>query len=78
MDGAEAFKEGLHHMPYSMRSRILRLDHPLIGDLPRLDDIARLPELAEMSYTVPDELVRGVLATYFFFELDEAPARLHG
>ncbi|KAH1968438.1 hypothetical protein KXW88_005706, partial [Aspergillus fumigatus] len=56
MDGAEAFREGLNHVPYSMRSRFFRLDHALAGDLPRLDDVARLTELAEISYTVPDEL----------------------
>jgi hypothetical protein len=77
IDGAEAFKDGLHHVPYSMRSRIFRLDHALAGDLPRLDDVARLAELAKMLYTVLDELVRAVLATCFFFKLDEAPKRLH-
>lgn len=78
MDGAEAFREGLNHVPYSMRSRFFRLDHALAGDLPRLDDVARLTELAEISYTVPDELVRAILATCFFFELDEAPTRVCG
>lgn len=77
MDGAEAFKEGLHYIPYSMQSHILRLNHPLTGDLPRLDNIARLPELTKISYTIPDKLVRAVLTTCFFFELDEAPTRLH-
>ncbi|KAH2857655.1 hypothetical protein KXV67_003128, partial [Aspergillus fumigatus] len=78
MNGAEAFKEGLQHVPYSMRSRIFRLAHAVAGDLPQLDDIARLAELADVSYTVPDEVVQTVLATGFFFELDEAPMRLHG
>lgn len=61
-----------------MRSRIFRLAHAVAGDLPQLDDIARLAELADVSYTVPDEVVQTVLATGFFFELDEAPMRLHG
>lgn len=54
---------------------IFRLAHAVAGDLPQLDDIARLAELANVSYTVPDEVVRTVLATGFFFELDEAPTR---
>ncbi|OJZ79851.1 hypothetical protein ASPFODRAFT_54397 [Aspergillus luchuensis CBS 106.47] len=35
-------------------------------------------ELAKEQYTVPDELVRAVLATCFFFELDEGPTRVPG
>jgi hypothetical protein len=27
MDGAEAFREGFNHIPYSMRFRFFRLDH---------------------------------------------------
>ncbi|KAL3251706.1 hypothetical protein ABHI18_010472, partial [Aspergillus niger] len=62
MDGVEAFKEGLNHVPHPLRTRIFRLDHAL-ADLPRLDDVMRVAELAKEQYTVPDELVRAVLAT---------------
>ncbi|KAI2884981.1 hypothetical protein CBS63078_11296 [Aspergillus niger] len=77
MDGVEAFKEGLNHVPHPLRTRIFRLDHAL-ADLPRLDDVMRVAELAKEQYTVPDELVRAVLATCFFFELDEGPTRVPG
>ncbi|GAA93247.1 phospholipase, patatin family protein [Aspergillus luchuensis IFO 4308] len=77
MDGVEAFKEGLNHVPHPLRTRIFRLDHAL-ADLPRLDDVTRVTELAKEPYTVPDELVRAVLATCFFFELDEGPTRAPG
>ncbi|XRM38736.1 hypothetical protein ABZX51_002133 [Aspergillus tubingensis] len=77
MDGVEAFKEGLNHVPHPLRTRIFRLDHAL-ADLPRLDDVTRVAELAKEPYTVPDELVRAVLATCFFFELDEGPTRVPG
>ncbi|KAI2975064.1 hypothetical protein CBS147324_3249 [Aspergillus niger] len=77
MDGVEAFKEELNHVPHPLRTRIFRLDHAL-ADLPRLDDVMRAAELAKKLYTVPDELVRAVLATCFFFELDEGPTRTQG
>lgn len=44
--------------------------------LPRLDNLRRLDELAKLPYRVPDELVRAILATCFFFKLDEVPTRL--
>jgi hypothetical protein len=44
-------------MLYSMRSRIFQLDHAVAADLPQLDDIARLTELADVSYMVPDKVV---------------------
>ncbi|KAI3042826.1 hypothetical protein CBS147353_11851 [Aspergillus niger] len=77
MDGVEAFKEGLNHVPHPLRTRIFRLDHAL-ADLPRLDDVTRVAELAKEPYTVPDQLVRAVLATCFFVELDEGPTRAPG
>jgi hypothetical protein len=60
-----------------MRSHIFRLDHTVTVDLPQLDNIARLTELADVSYIVPDEVVQAVLATCFFFKLDEALTRLY-
>ncbi|OJZ79978.1 hypothetical protein ASPFODRAFT_201077 [Aspergillus luchuensis CBS 106.47] len=45
MDGVEAFKEGINHVPHPLRTRIFRLDHAL-ADLPRLDDVMRVAELA--------------------------------
>lgn len=78
MDGMEAYREGQVHVPYSMRSNTIRFDYALDGDLPRLDDVEKLTKLAELPFTVPDELVRAILATSFFFELDERPIRTCG
>jgi len=78
MDGMEAYREGRVHVPSSLRSNTIRLDHALDGDLPRLDDVGKLAELAALPFTVPDELVRAVLATCFFFELDAPPSRADG
>ena len=78
MDGMEAYREGRLHVPSFMRSNTIRLDHALDGDLPRLDDVGKLEELAALPFTVPDELVRAVLATCFFFELDALPSRADG
>lgn len=78
MDGTAAYKEGLNHVPHAMRFRTFRLDHALDGNLPRLDDVGQLAALTSRSYRVPDELVGAVLATCFFFELDEAPILVRG
>ncbi|KAI3037602.1 hypothetical protein CBS147353_11921 [Aspergillus niger] len=77
MDGVEAFKEGLNHVVHPLRAHIFRLDHAL-ADLPRLNDVMRVADLAKEPYTVPDELVRAVLTTCFFFELDEGSMRTQG
>lgn len=78
MDGMEAYREGRLHVPSFMRWNTIRLDYALEGDLPRLDDVGKLEELAALPFTVPDELVRAVLATCFFFELDAPPSRADG
>ncbi|EAW11464.1 patatin-like phospholipase family protein [Aspergillus clavatus NRRL 1] len=78
MDGMEAYREGRVHVPPSLRSNTIRLDFALDGDLPRLDDVGKLEELAALPFTVPDELVRAVLASCFFFELDTPPSRADG
>lgn len=78
MDGMEAYREGQAHVPYSLRSNTIHLDYALDSDLSRLDNVERLAELAKLPFTVPDELVRAILATCFFFELDELPTRACG
>lgn len=78
MDGMAAYREGRVHVPSALRSNTIRLDHALDGELPRLDDVGKLAELAALPFTVPDELVRAVWATCFFFELDAAPSRTDG
>ncbi|OQD76228.1 hypothetical protein PENANT_c121G06279 [Penicillium antarcticum] len=79
MDGEQGFYEALNYVPDRMRAHIFRLNHALPWPLPRLDDVGRLEDLSELSYSVPDELVRAILATGFlFFELDQTPIRDQG
>lgn len=78
MDGVQAYKEGLNQVPYFMRSNKFRVDCTLEEDLPQLDDVGKLPQLATLPYAVSDELVRAVLASTFFFELDELPVKARG
>ncbi|KAJ5142514.1 uncharacterized protein N7515_001301 [Penicillium bovifimosum] len=79
MDGEQGFFEALNYVPDRMRAHIYRLNHAIPWPLPRLDDVDRLIDLAELSYSVPDDLVRAILATGFlFFELDELPVRKQG
>jgi hypothetical protein len=78
MDAEQAYKEGLCFVPHSMRSNTIRLDYDLKRELPQLDDVGQLPKLAALPYAVPDELVRTVLVTTLFFELDETPVKVHG
>lgn len=74
MDGEQGFYEALNYIP-----DLMRLDKELPSPLPRLDDVDALADLAEMSYDVPDELVRKILATaFFFFEMDDMPTKIHG
>jgi hypothetical protein len=44
-------------MLYSIQSHIFQLDHAVAADLPQLDNIARLTELADVSYTVLDKVI---------------------
>ncbi|KAJ6175004.1 hypothetical protein N7485_004809 [Penicillium canescens] len=79
MDGEQGFYEALNYVPDRMRAHIFRLNHSLPWPLPRLDDVSRLEDLSELSYGIPDELVRAILATGFlFFELDQTPVRDQG
>ncbi|KAJ5593512.1 hypothetical protein N7537_010416 [Penicillium hordei] len=79
MDGEQGFYEALNYVPDPMRAHIFRLNHALPWPLPRLDDVDKLVDLAGLSYSVPDELVRAILATGFlFFELDQIPIRKQG
>ncbi|KAJ5291406.1 hypothetical protein N7478_000657 [Penicillium angulare] len=79
MDGEQAYLEALNYVPDHMRSNIYRLNLPLSGPLPRLDDVGKLIELGRSSFEVPDTLVRAILVTgLFFFELDENPKAEEG
>lgn len=79
MDGGQGFLEALNFVPDHMREDIHRLDHILPYNLPRLDDLDRMMELFEATYEVPDDLVRALLATgFFFFEADQTPTLQQG
>lgn len=73
MDGESGFYEALNFIEDP-----LRLDLTLSGTLPKLDDMDALQELAGLSYNVPDEIVQKILATSFFFELDQLPTKQNG
>ncbi|KAJ6033832.1 hypothetical protein N7444_011603 [Penicillium canescens] len=78
-DGEQGFHEALNCIPDQMKADIFRVDQALSNPLPRLDDVGGLSELTELQFTVPDELVRAILATaFFFFELDKVPLKRHG
>ena len=74
MDGEQAFLEALNYVPGHMRADIFRLNLPFPGPLPRLDEVEKLVDLSRSPFSVPDDLVRAILVTgFFFFELDELP-----
>ncbi|KAJ5117867.1 uncharacterized protein N7443_001773 [Penicillium atrosanguineum] len=77
MDGEQGFHDFLNCIPANMQLAIFRLDHPYPGPLPRLNEVEKLDQMESIPYNVPDVLVRAVLATAFFFELDQQPIRNH-
>ncbi|KAK9846933.1 hypothetical protein MYU51_000023 [Penicillium brevicompactum] len=79
MDGEQGFHEALNLVPDDKKPDIFRLNHEVSEALPRLDDVSRLAEMSKMRFAVPDELVRAILVTaFFFFELDGQPIKKHG
>ena len=78
MDGEQGFYEALNYIPDHTRPDVFRLNHAIEGQLPPLDDTSRLLEMSSLPFAVPDELVRALLASaFFFFELDERPTQNH-
>lgn len=78
MDGHQGFHEALNYLTEYNQPDVFRLDHALCGQVPRLDDVDSLTEMSGLPFTVADELVRALLATTFFFELDEIPIHKRG
>lgn len=71
MGGEQAFLEALNYMPDRMRADIHRLKYALPEPLPRLDEVGKLTELADLLFNVLDKLVRAILIIgFFFFKLD--------
>lgn len=79
MDAEQGFFETLNFLPSQMQAATHRLDHVFSGRLPRLDEVDKIEKLAEEKFSVPDALVRTILAAGFlFFELDHIPALKQG
>lgn len=78
MDGHQGYHEALNYLTESNLPNVFRLDYAISGRIPRLDDVDRLTEMCGWPFTVADELVRAVLATVFFFELDDIPVQKGG
>lgn len=79
MDAEQGFFETLNFLPTQAQADIHRLDHVFSGRLPRLDEVDKIEKLAQENFSVPDELVRALLAKGFlFFELDHIPAFKQG
>jgi hypothetical protein len=76
MDGEQGFAEALNYLPSDTKSEIFRLNQPVDGPLPRLDDVGKMNSMLDLKYSVPDDLVRKILASaFFFFELDVEPMK---
>jgi hypothetical protein len=79
MDGEQGFFEALNYIPNRLNNDLFRLNHEFDGPLPELDDTNQLDRMSQLDFSVPDALVRALLAsTFFFFELDETPVPSHG
>ncbi|KAJ5160979.1 Acyl transferase/acyl hydrolase/lysophospholipase [Penicillium canariense] len=78
MDGEQGFVEALNYLPSDTKSDIFRLNQVIDGPLPRLDDVEKISSMLDLSYSVPDHLIRTILASaFFFFELDDEPVKRH-
>lgn len=73
VDGNQGWQDALDSIPEDLKADIFRLDRPLPGVLPALDDVGRIEELNDFNYDIPEELSRAIVATSFFFELDGEP-----
>lgn len=78
VDGERGWQELVDGVSDDLRPDVFRLNLPLREDLPELDAVNRLEELCALPYSVPDEIVHAILATSFFFELDEVPEETSG
>jgi hypothetical protein len=78
MDGHQGFHEALNYLTESNQPDVFRLDFGIDGRVPRLDDVDSVMKVSALPFTVADDLVRALLATAFFFELDETPIQRGG
>jgi hypothetical protein len=78
VDGNQGWQDALDSIPEELKNDIFRLDRSVPGNLPELDDVDRIDELRDFRYEIPDSLARALLATSFFFELDEEPILCSG
>lgn len=79
MDGEQGFREALNYVPNHIKPDIFRINHEISEALPQLDEAGKLDDMSKLNFAIPDDLVRAVLVTgFFFFELDETPIQTHG
>jgi hypothetical protein len=78
LDGEQAWQDALDGFPPELRQDSFRLNCELTQRLPALDDVTRMEELSAIPYPIPDGLIHALLATSFFFELDEMPVLCAG
>ncbi|KAH8691842.1 hypothetical protein BGW36DRAFT_304357 [Talaromyces proteolyticus] len=74
VDGNKGWKDARDSIPEALKDDVFRLDLPLQARLPELDDAARIDDLSNSAFNIPDALARSLQTTSFFFELDEEPA----
>ncbi|CRG92894.1 Leucine--tRNA ligase [Talaromyces islandicus] len=78
LDGEQAWQEAWDEMPAELREDSFRLNRHFPQGLPELDDVRWLDGRDGGRYVIPSPLVRALLATLFYFELDEAPEERAG
>ncbi|KAL5364260.1 hypothetical protein BJX96DRAFT_178817 [Aspergillus floccosus] len=78
VDGHRGWEDALDSIPGDVRPDVFRLDRPITGPLPELDDVQALDTLGKFDYRIPDALIRAWLAKAFFFELDDEPIAAGG
>lgn len=79
LDGEEAWKSFYNSLPLAARERYHRLNLEIPGIEPQLDDVLRITELkhrtleAIESHVDVTPVIDSILASMFYFELDEHP-----
>ncbi|KAI9035013.1 patatin-like phospholipase family protein [Aspergillus affinis] len=78
VDSQRGWQDAWDSIHETFRPDTFRLDRPIAGQLPELDDARALGKLGEFDYRIPQELIRVWLVKSLFFELDEEPIMAHG
>jgi hypothetical protein len=76
LDGGNSWKDHWHGLEEDTKGQHFRLDLPLKGNEPHIDDVDQMPSLQDqVRHNLGDlnGLARAFKAVSFFFELDEPP-----